>query len=120
MNKEFINIYNYIDSEISEAVSDYKNPFHLFCFANLSEESPNIRTVVLRNFSMSKKIFEFHSDIRSPKINQLSINPNFSALFYNREKKYNYDFLEQLKYYTRTYLQKKDGREYLIHRVDVI
>ena len=87
MNKNFTEIYNSIDDDMTSAVPDYKDPFHLFYIANSSKKIPNIRTVVLRNFSMSKKIFEFHSDIRSPKIKQLNINPNFSALFYNPDKK---------------------------------
>ena len=87
MNKKFTEIYNSIDGDMTSAVPDYKDPFHLFYIANSSKKIPNIRTVVLRNFSMSKKIFEFHSDIRSPKIKQLNINPNFSALFYNPDKK---------------------------------
>jgi hypothetical protein len=87
MNKNFTEIYNSIDDDMTSAVLDYKDPFHLFYIANSSKKIPNIRTVVLRNFSMSKKIFEFHSDIRSPKIKQLNINPNFSALFYNPDKK---------------------------------
>jgi hypothetical protein len=87
MNKKFTEIYNSIDDDMTSAVPDYKDPFHLFYIANSSKKIPNIRTVVLRNFSMSKKIFEFHSDIRSPKIKQLNINPNFSALFYNPDKK---------------------------------
>ena len=87
MNKKFTEIYHSIDDDMTSAVPDYKDPFHLFFIANSSKKIPNIRTVVLRNFSMSKKIFEFHSDIRSPKIKQLNINPNFSALFYNPDKK---------------------------------
>ena len=87
MNKKFTEIYNSIDIDMTSAVSDYKDPFHLLSLANLSDESPHIRTVVLRDFSMSKKIFEFHSDIRSPKVEQLGVNPNFSALFYNPDKK---------------------------------
>jgi hypothetical protein len=87
MNKEFTEIYNFIDGEMSSAVSDYKNPFHLFVIGNSSENIPHIRTVVLRHFSISKKIFEFHSDIRSPKISELKTNPNFSALFYNPDQK---------------------------------
>jgi hypothetical protein len=87
MNKKFTEIYNSIDDDMTSAVPDYKDPLHLFYIANSSKKIPNIRTVVLRNFSMSKKIFEFHSDIRSPKIKQLNINPNFSALFYNPDKK---------------------------------
>ena len=77
MNKEFTEIYDFIDGEMSSAVSDYKNPFHLFVIGNSSENIPHIRTVVLRHFSISKKIFEFHSDIRSPKISELKTNPNF-------------------------------------------
>ena len=130
MNKKLTEIYNSIDIDMTSAVSDYKDPFHLLSLANLSDESPHIRTVVLRDFSMSKKIFEFHSDIRSPKVEQLGVNPNFSALFYQslihiseptiRIKKYSYDFLEKLKYYIKTHLQKKDGKEYPIHHADVI
>tara|TARA_B100001996_G_scaffold275868_1_gene216561 strand:- start:628 stop:1221 length:594 start_codon:yes stop_codon:yes gene_type:complete len=87
MNKKFTEIYNFIDSEMNSAISDYKNPFHLFVIGNSSKNAPHMRTVVLRYFSTSKQILEFHSDIRSPKISQLETNPNFSALFYNPDKK---------------------------------
>ena len=87
MNKKFTEIYNSIDDNMTSAVPDYKDPFHLFYIATSSEKTPNIRTVVLRSFSMNKNFFEFHSDIRSPKIEQLNINSNFSALFYNPDTK---------------------------------
>ena len=60
MEKEFKDIYKEIDNEMSDAVSDYQNLFHLFVIGNSSENIPEVRTVVLRKFSMQKKIFQFH------------------------------------------------------------
>ena len=103
MNKKFTEIYNSIDDNMTSAVPDYKDPFHLFYIATSSEKTPNIRTVVLRSFSMNKNFFEFHSDIRSPKIEQLNINSNFSALFYNPDKKI------QLRFSGTTKILHKDA-----------
>ena len=47
MNKKFTEIYNSIDNDMTSAVPDYKDPFHLFYIANSSKKIPNIRTVVL-------------------------------------------------------------------------
>ena len=107
MEKEFKDIYKKIDNEMSDAVSDYQNPFHLFVIGNSSENIPEVRTVVLRKFSMQKKIFQFHSDIRSPKISKLKKNPNFSALFYNPEKKIQLRFSGKIEILHKDTVTKK-------------
>ena len=97
MNEKFAEIYNKINSEMLNAVSDYRDPFHLFSIASISEERPTLRTVVLRSYSVDNKFFEFHSDIRSPKVEQIKENPNFSALFYNPKEKIQLRFSGEIK-----------------------
>ena len=85
--KEFKEIYEKIESLMSEALKDSAHPYRTFSLATIDEKMPNLRTVVLRDFSLESKFFDCHSDLRSPKIKQLEKNNEFSALFYSSEKK---------------------------------
>lgn len=92
-NKEFIHT-NYIDISLSDLEKDCwsrlvtgatksKSPFHTPCVATLADGEVSIRTVVLRKTSPVERELCFHTDIRSPKWDELLINPSISALFYD-------------------------------------
>ncbi|CBJ88768.1 hypothetical protein XNC1_0697 [Xenorhabdus nematophila ATCC 19061] len=68
-------------SKLSEAA---KHPDSSFRYLNLcaadSENKPQARMVVLRDVDALARILEFHTDIRSPKWEQLSTNPHATVL----------------------------------------
>lgn len=97
MEKEFQNIYDEIVDLMKSALNDSSHTYRTFSFASIDEKSPKVRTVVLRSFSIKDNYFEFHSDIRSPKLSELKKNKNFSALFYSSETKVQIRFSGKVK-----------------------
>lgn len=60
-----------------------RTPFHTPSIATLHQGEVNLRTVVLRKTLATERELRFHTDIRSPKWQELSQNPSISALFYD-------------------------------------
>ncbi|MEY4987796.1 MAG: hypothetical protein RL567_1575 [Bacteroidota bacterium] len=60
-----------------------RHPFHTTSVANFSQEGISLRTVVLRKAIAETHELRFHTDIRSPKWEELDLNPSISALFYD-------------------------------------
>lgn len=60
-----------------------RTPFHKPCVATLCGKEVSLRTVVLRKALAKERELRFHTDIRSPKWQELSLNPSISALFYD-------------------------------------
>ena len=99
MEKEFHNIYNEIVDLMENAISESAHPYRTFSLASVDDKSPKVRTVVLRDFSKQNNYFEFHSDIRSPKLAELKNNNNFSALFYSSQNKVQIRFSGKTKFF---------------------
>jgi 3-hydroxyisobutyrate dehydrogenase len=60
-----------------------RTPFHTPSIATLHQGDVNLRTVVLRKTLPTERELRFHTDVRSPKWQELSQNPSISALFYD-------------------------------------
>ena len=60
-----------------------RTPFHTPSIATLHQGDVSLRTVVLRKTLPTERELRFHTDIRSPKWQELSQNPSISALFYD-------------------------------------
>ncbi len=58
-------------------------PFHTPCVATIDSGEVNMRTVVLRKALPTLRELRFHTDIRSKKWKELTINNSISALFYD-------------------------------------
>lgn len=67
------------------SAQSHRGPFHIGTIGSMEMTSlhPQIRNVVLRNADVTKRSLCFHTDKRSPKWTQLSLNPNLSWLFYH-------------------------------------
>ena len=72
---------------INLGIQKAKHDYHSFVFSTVSKNSPDSRTVILRDFDEHKPAIWFHSDIRSKKILHLGENENVSALFYDKSRK---------------------------------
>ena len=70
---------------LQQSVSSFKAPFHTGVVATVHEQQPEVRTVVLRHADTQQKKLFFHTDIRSPKVNQLQMQPQLSWLFYDKD-----------------------------------
>ena len=91
---------------LEDAVKNSKNSFHLFNFSTINQDVPETRTVVLRGFEKSPFRLQFNTDKRSPKINHLSNNCNFSAMFYDKIRK------EQLRFSCFATINNNNSKSY--------
>jgi len=81
-------IYQAVWRKLERAVKDRKEGWHLLTVATLRNSSPELRTVVLRGVSQEKNSIWFHTDLRSPKVSDIKINPVGSLLFYDPKQKW--------------------------------
>ena len=72
---------------INSGIQKAKHEYHSFIFSTVSKNSPDSRTVILRDFNEHKPAIWFHSDRRSKKILHMEKNKKVSALFYDRSRK---------------------------------
>ena len=80
-------IYKKIWDCLKLGIKESKSDYHTFSFATIRSIVPNIRTVVLRSFDDKENKISFHTDRRSPKLNEINSNDNVSALFYDKSRK---------------------------------
>lgn len=66
-------------------VSSAKHPFHNPTLGTINEDFAELRTVVLRKVIPAEKCIIFHTDYRSPKIQQIQKNNKVSWLFYDEK-----------------------------------
>lgn len=69
------------------AVRQRRHPLHTAVVATLSPEGPQARTVVLRSAEPEQSCLSFHTDVRSPKVDQLRTDGRVLWLFYDPTKK---------------------------------
>ena len=60
LKKEFKEIYEKIENLMSEALKDSAHPYRTFSLATVDEKIPNLRTVVLRDFSLEENFLDCH------------------------------------------------------------
>ena len=72
---------------ITDGVVNKHSSFHIPVMINSSENNNNGRIVVLRNANSDQHTIRFHSDIRSPKVNNLKKNSKVFFIFYDKEEK---------------------------------
>ena len=74
-------------SLLINAVKDRSSEFRTPVFICGNGEDLDGRVVVLRKADQPNNIIQYHSDIRSSKIEKIKNNPNCSILFYGKEEK---------------------------------
>ena len=72
---------------LDDAVKNRASQFRIPTFICGNDNKIDGRIVVLRKSDKSNNLVQFHSDIRSDKIEILKKNPNASMLFYDKEEK---------------------------------
>lgn len=74
-------IYARIWDDLAAAVREEDLPFKVMQAATIGlDGSPNVRTVLLRGVSEQKNVPTFHTDLRSPKIAELSREPRIALV----------------------------------------
>ena len=72
---------------LDDAVTNRDSQFRIPTFICGDQSSFDGRIVVLRKSDQQNRLVQFHSDIRSDKIEKLKKNPNAAMLFYDKEEK---------------------------------
>ena len=72
---------------LDDAVTNRGSQFRIPTFICGDQSSFDGRIVVLRKSDQKNSLVQFHSDIRSDKIEKLKKNPNAALLFYDKEEK---------------------------------
>ncbi|RAP31857.1 hypothetical protein DID75_05750 [Candidatus Marinamargulisbacteria bacterium SCGC AG-410-N11] len=78
-------ILNEVNKLMDIGVDSSRHPFHQCYFASHNKSDIELRTVVLRRWNLNRRSIIFHTDIRSPKVEQVRSNPSTSLLFYSKE-----------------------------------
>ena len=74
-------------SMLDDAVINRNSPFRIPVFICTHQDEVDGRIVVLRKSDRSNNLLQFHTDLRSPKVNILEKNNKASLLFYDKEEK---------------------------------
>jgi 3-hydroxyisobutyrate dehydrogenase len=85
--ENFSEIKNKIWSMLNDAVTNRDSPFRIPVFICGNQSDLDGRIVVLRKSDQINNILQYHSDIRSKKIDKLKTNKNAAMLFYDKEEK---------------------------------
>ena len=85
--EDFSEIKKKIWSMLDNAVTDRSSPFRIPVFICGDQNDLDGRIVVLRKSDQSNNLVQYHSDIRSDKIEKLKANKNAAMLFYDKEEK---------------------------------
>ena len=73
--------------QLTGALNYKKHPFRYFTLASISEnDTPNLRTVVLREFNANKFQLTIFTDERSKKVEEFKSNKNGKFLFYDASR----------------------------------
>ena len=85
--EDFKEIKKKIWSMLDDAVTNRSSQFRIPTFICGHNNDIDGRIVVLRKSDQQNNLVQFHSDIRSDKIELLKNNPNAALLFYDKDEK---------------------------------
>ena len=85
--EDFNEIKKKIWSMLDDAVTNRSSQFRIPTFICGQNNDIDGRIVVLRKVDQQNNLVQFHSDIRSDKIELLKNNPNAALLFYDKDEK---------------------------------
>ena len=80
-------IQNKYWSMLNDAVTNRASPFRIPVFMCAHQDEIDGRIVVLRKSDRKNNLLQFHTDLRSPKVDILKKNNKASLLFYDKEEK---------------------------------
>ena len=80
-------IQNKYWSMLNDAVTNRASPFRIPVFICANQEEVDGRIIVLRKSDRKNNLLQFHTDLRSPKVDILKKNKKASLVFYDKEEK---------------------------------
>ena len=80
-------IQNKYWSMLDDAVTNRGSPFRIPVFMCANQDEIDGRIVVLRKSDRTNNLLQFHTDLRSPKVDILKKNNKASLLFYDKDEK---------------------------------
>ena len=80
-------IQNKYWSMLDDAVTNRSSTFRIPVFICAHQDEVDGRIIVLRKSDRENKLLQFHTDLRSPKVDILKKNNKASLLFYDKEEK---------------------------------
>ena len=80
-------IQNKYWSLLDDAVTNRASPFRIPVFMSAHQDEIDGRIVVLRKSDRANNLLQFHTDLRSPKVDILKKKNKASLLFYDKEEK---------------------------------
>ena len=80
-------IQNKYWSMLDDAVTNRVSSFRIPVFVCADQNDIDGRIVVLRKADRENNLLQFHTDLRSPKVDILKRNKNASLIFYDKEEK---------------------------------
>ena len=80
-------IQNKYWSMLDDAITNRASPFRIPVFMCAHQDEIDGRIVVLRKSDRENNLLQFHTDLRSPKVEILKKNKNASLVFYDKEEK---------------------------------
>ena len=85
--ENFEEIQNKYWSMLDDAVTNRGSPFRIPVFICAHQNEVDGRIVVLRKSDRANNLLQFHTDLRSPKVEILKKNNKASLVFYDKEEK---------------------------------
>ena len=85
--EDFGEIQNKYWSMLDDAVTNRASPFRIPVFMCVHQDEIDGRIVVLRKSDRTNNLLQFHTDLRSPKVDILKKNNKASLLFYDKDEK---------------------------------
>ena len=85
--ENFEEIQKKLWSMLDDAVINRSSPFRIPVFICADQNEVDGRIVVLRKSDRNSNVLQFHTDLRSPKVDILNKNNKASLLFYDKEEK---------------------------------
>ena len=74
---------------LDDAVTNRASPFRIPVFICAHQDEIDGRIVVLRKSDRANNLLQFHTDLRSPKVDILKKNKKLHYFFMIKKKKYN-------------------------------
>ena len=85
--EDLVEIQNKYWSMLDDAVTNRGSPFRVPVFICAYQDEVDGRIVVLRKSDRENNLLQFHTDLRSPKVDILKKNNKASLIFYDKEEK---------------------------------
>ena len=76
-------IWNLLTNAVKDRSSEFRTPVFICAY----QDEVDGRIVVLRKSDRVNNLLQFHTDLRSPKVDILKKNKNASLVFYDKEEK---------------------------------